>query len=243
MLKNITADRAILSYGGFVLSENKRPIAFGRDLDKLPTGLPPEYTFENGSINVASISIEQLSTYDNFVVVGMTLDRSTSRGDVSTESLGLWQQTKKGWKLISVPYKLEPAVQKAVAELLADNESRSCMGVRVVAPRNTAQSKIHKLAEICGLTEGHWEIDKDGKEVYLTYEYGTRNFDPYNDEFWVWEIIKRVGLTVHHPSRHLVTLTHPNPEYVFKQTDVGVRPLRQQLCDWLLDVTAKRERR
>jgi len=157
--------------------------------------------------------------------------------------LGLWQQTKKGWKLISIPYKLEPALKKIIIDLLVENDTRIRTGVRVTTPRNTEQRKIEKLAEICRLTECRWEFDKDGNEVYLTYEYGDRNFNPYNEEYWVWEIIKRVGLTVHHPCPRKINLTHPNPEYTFQESDIGIRPLRQQMCDWLLDVTAKRERR
>lgn len=241
MLKNSAAARTVLAYGGFVLSDNKLPIGFGRELTELPTGLPAGFTFELGSINVGCIAIEQLSTYDNFASVGLTLDRNTNRGDVTTMSLGLWHQTKKGWKLISSPYKIEAPLQTVVAELLVEN-GRASSGVRVTTPRGTEQRKIEKLAQICGLTDGHWTFNEAGDEVYVTYEYSDRNFDPYKDDFWIWEIIKRVGLTVHHLEKHLVKLTHPNPTYVFEQSSLSYQPLRQALCNWLLEVTEKRER-
>lgn len=236
MLKNITAERSVLAYGGFVLNGEKLPIGFGRELTELPTGLPPDYKFETGSINAATVAIEQLSTYDRFVVVGMTHDSIHNRGDITTGSLGLWQETKKGWKLISTPHKLEPALQVVIRELLVENNTRIGYGVRVSTPRNTEQRKVEKLAEICRLAEGRWEFDKEGNEVYLTYEYGERNFNPYNDDFWVWEIVKRAGLSVENHGRGAVKFNHPDSRYTFQQSNTSYRALRVELCDWLLGI-------
>lgn len=239
MLTKCVGKLNTLAYGKYVLSYDGSVLAFGSaDLELAPVELLGTKVAK-GTLVGSIVEIEGVSKYTRLITVGVVAEENVDNYERVAKDIGIWIRKPKGWAWFSSDYRLPTQLKAWVSEQLDGKDAYLNAGVRVTTPRGGEQLKIERLAEICGLTDGRWVLDDNGKEIYITTQY-TRGFNPYSDDSWVWEIIKRVGLTVHHKNGRVV-LTHPIPEYQFEQQDYGVRPLRQQLCEWLLDTETKRQ--
>lgn len=235
MLKNVEAKQSILAYGKITLGPNMKPIMFTRDAKgELSTGLPPGFDYLSAALQVSVIEIEQSATYEKLVTVGFSLD--SDRGSEGTvRAIGIWHKTKRGYRPLKARLQIEPQLIAVVNDLLMEQEERLTTGVRVVKGRGRDQRKIEKLAELCGFTDCRWVRSAEGKEVYVSYQHPDRDFEPYKDEFWVWEIIKRCNISVSYDTGKMV-LTFPGNPNTFSEPGYGHRAMREHMCDWLLSL-------
>lgn len=235
MLTNVDAKQSILAYGKITLGPSNHPIMFTRDAkDELPVGLPPGFEYVSATLQVSVIEIEQHSTYEKLVSVGFTLD-SDRGSEVAIRPIGIWHKTKRGYRPLKARLPIEPQLELSIVALLVEQEERITTGVRVVKERGRDQRKIEALAALCRFTDCHWERDSSGKEIYVSYQHPERNFNPYNDEFWVWEIIKRCNITVSYENGKQI-LTFPGHKDTFSEPGYGHRAMREHMCDWLLSL-------
>lgn len=233
MLTNIEAKQSILAYGKLTLGPSRKPIMFSRDAKgELPTGLPPGFEYLSATLQVSVIEIEQLATYESLVTVGYKLN-DDSESDVKVQPIGIWHKTKRGYKPLKARLQIEPQLALVISDLLTEQEMRLNTGVRVVKGRVRDQLKIERLAELCKFTDCRWVRDSEGKEIYVSYQHPDRDFNPYKDEFWVWEIIKRCNISVSYENGKQI-LTYPGYENTFSDPGYGHRPTREHMCDWLL---------
>lgn len=235
MLTNIEAKQSILAYGKMTLGPSRKPIMFSRDAKgELPTGLPPGFEYLSATLQVSVIEIEQQATYEKLVTVGFSLD-TDRESECVTRPIGIWHKTKRGYKPLKARLQIEPQLVSVISDLLAEQEERLNSGVRVIKGRGREQRKIERLAEMCRFTDCRWERDSEGREIYVSYQHPDRDFNPYNNEFWVWEIIKRCSIEVSYKNGKQI-LTYPGHTETFTEPGYGHRAMREHMCDWLLSL-------
>ena len=235
MLTNIEAKQSILAYGKITLGPSRKPIMFTRDAkNELPTGLPPGFEYLSATLQLSIVDIEQSATYERLVSVGYNLDTDRD-AECVVRPIGIWHKTKRGYRPLKARLQIEPQLVEVIAALLVEQEERITTGVRVVKGRGREQRKIEALAKLCNYTDCRWVRDSEGKEIYVSYQHPNRDFNPYRDEFWVWEIIKRCNIAVSYDNGKQV-LTFPGKKDTFSEPGYGHRAMREHMCDWLLSL-------